>query len=99
MKMSTKLNKKAWKIRHQAAKKYNVKVMQVPWSICLKKAKQAWYKRFTDSYINMRSIGIAIASTQAKATISEVEYDNANDKYWAWARKMESNMIALGMEV
>ena len=99
MKITSKLNKKAWKIRHHAAHKYNVKVMQVPWGVCIAKAKQAWYKRFTSSYINMRSIGIAIASIQAKVTVSKVEYDNANDKYWAWARKMECNMISMGMEV
>jgi len=40
MKFTSVLIKKAWKIRREAAKKYNCKVMEISWAMCLKMAKE-----------------------------------------------------------
>lgn len=39
MKFTSKLIKRAWKIRKEAAVKWGCKVMEISWKLCLKEAK------------------------------------------------------------
>ncbi len=40
MKITAEINKKAWAIRKNAAKRFNCKVMEISWADCVKQAKE-----------------------------------------------------------
>ena len=48
--MNTLLNKKAWKIRRNAAKKFNCNIMEISWGQCLRLA------RYSQGKISYRGI-------------------------------------------
>lgn len=97
MKMTSKLNKKAWKIRKNAAKKLNCKVMEISWKACLEIAAKPLVKRIWNNITGQAIRDIAISTARVRADKEYIrDYEDKNQNYRNWVACFNDNRKVFG---